>query len=84
MIWRYEFVATRFGRAGPIVVDDGAFRAENVEDAKAVLDCVARNIRVSGEARPDAVRLVDALGREVMRHPLAAREAVPGARSLWA
>jgi len=84
MIWRYEFMATRFWRAGTLVIEDGEFRAEHVEDAKAVLHSVARNLKVSVETRPDAVRLVDASGREVMRLPLTAREAEPQAPRLSA
>ncbi len=56
MLWRYEFIATRFNRAGPIVIDDGEFRAERIEDAKTILRSVARNIRVPTDTQPDAVR----------------------------
>jgi hypothetical protein len=84
MIWRYEFMATRFGRAGSLVIEDGEFRAEHVEDAKAVLHSVARNLKVSVETRPDSVRLVDRLGREVMRLPVAAHKARPQAHRLSA
>jgi hypothetical protein len=69
VIWRYEFIATRFNRAGSIVIDDGEFRAERLEEAKTLLLSVARNIKLSRDTHPDVVRLVDAEGREVMRLP---------------
>jgi hypothetical protein len=75
--WRYEFIATRFNRAGSIVIDDGEFRAERVEDAQALLRSVARNIKQSRDTRPDAVRLFDASGREVMRLSLDVDERDP-------
>ena len=77
-------MATRFSLAGSLVIEDGEFRAKHVEDAKAVLRSVARNLKVSAEARPDAVRLVDRLGREVMRLPIAAHKAKPQAHRLSA
>jgi hypothetical protein len=79
VIWRYQFIATRFNRAGAIIIDDGEFRAERVEDAMALLSSVARNIKPSRDTRPDVVRLVDAAGREVMRLPLGDREPEPEA-----
>jgi hypothetical protein len=66
----YEVVAKRFMLAGSVLINHGGFRAEHVEDAKAVLRCAARNLMVSGETRPDAIRLADPLGLEVMRLPL--------------
>jgi hypothetical protein len=74
VIWRYEFIATRFNRAGFVVIDDGEFSAERVEDAKILLHSVAKNIKLSRDTQPDAVRLVDAEGKEVMRLPLGDRD----------
>ncbi len=79
VLWRYEFIATRFNRAGSIVIDDGEFRAERVEDAVALLRSVARNIKLSRDTRPDALRLVDTSGREVMRLSLGVGEGEPKA-----
>ena len=66
---RFDALALRVhrdavNRAGSIVIDDGEFRAERVEDAQALVRSVARNIKLSRDTRPDAVRLVDASGRE--------------------
>jgi hypothetical protein len=79
VLWRFEFIVTRFNRAGSIVVDDGEFRAERVEDAKALLRSFARNIKLSRDTPRDAVRLFDPLGREVMRLSLGIDEEKPEA-----
>jgi hypothetical protein len=77
VIWRYEFLATRFNRSGSVVIDDGEFRTEHFDHAMAVLRSVARNIKVPRDTRPDAVGLVDAAGREVMRLALGMGESQP-------
>ena len=47
-----------------------------MEDPLALLDSIARNIK-SRNAAPDALRLVDASGREVMRLLVGADEGGP-------
>ena len=43
---------------------------EHIDDAKAVLRSVSRNIKAPTDTQPDAARLIDASGREVMRRSL--------------
>jgi hypothetical protein len=56
-----------------------ASSAPSASNAKTLLHRVARNIKLSRDTEPDAVRLIDALGREVMRLSLGTREGKPEA-----
>jgi hypothetical protein len=71
--WRYEFIATG-QHADLLILDGGHFKADDLSGARRVLASVIRNIKVSGPARPDAIRLLDPLGKEVWRGKLQRRD----------
>lgn len=68
--WRYEFIATGQPNADMLVLDGGNFSADDITGARRVLASVIRNIKVSGPTKPNAIRLLDPLGREAWRAKL--------------
>lgn len=49
----------------PIILGAGEFEAIDAEEAKTVLASVIKNIKTGGPIEPDAIRLIDAEGREI-------------------
>jgi len=70
--WQYEFIATEQDHADLLILDGGYFKADAISGARRVLSSVIRDVRVSGPAKPAAIRLLDPLGREVWRAQIAA------------
>lgn len=67
MIWKYEFLVNRSSRGDDLVLDSGEFKARDLTEAKTVAACAAANIRVDGLLPPNAIRLINPLGKEVWR-----------------
>ena len=76
--WRYEFIATGQKYSDLVVLDGGHFKADDISGARGVLASVMQNIKVSGPAKPNAIRLLDRLGHEVCRANLQHREGSTG------
>jgi hypothetical protein len=72
LLWRYEFIATGLPLADVVVLDSGSFRAVDAYGAKSVLASALRNVKPSGPARPNAIRLIDPSGQEIWRARLQA------------
>jgi len=72
--WQYEFIATGQAHADLLILDGGQFQADGISDARSVLASVVRNVKASGPARPNAIRLLDPWGKEVWRAKLQHRQ----------
>lgn len=73
MIWRCEYIATRQSRLEPIVLLGIQFETKDIYDTRKVLASALRNIKVSGPAKPNPIRLIDPDGEEVWRALLQGR-----------
>lgn len=75
MLCGYEFIWQKPTSKAPIILSAGEFEAIDAEEAKTVLASVIKNIKTGGPIEPDAIRLIDAEGREIWRTLLSTQAA---------
>jgi hypothetical protein len=66
MRWRYEFILTKTPSIA-LILDSGEFPAVDADGTKMVLAAVMKNIKTTGPAKADAIRLIDPDGQEIWR-----------------